>query len=513
LKSPADMKIIQIDITNACTKRCSNCTRFCGNHRKPFMMDFETFKKAVDSMEGFPGIVGVMGGEPTLHPEFEKFAEYFASKFGKGGVLENAREPVTDFNAHIVRDVFDIDNSNRRGLWSIMGKRYYEHYELIQETFGYQAINDHVSESEHAALLISRKELGIPDDEWIKMRDDCWIQNRWSASIHPKGAFFCEVAAALDATFDGPGGWPIEKGWWKRKPEDFKEQLQWCEMCAACLKVPSRNANAEIDDVSPAAYEKLVAIRSPKIKQKLINIVPVANPAGGTQDKVAGRKVESNTWYLPDGDQLLRIGPTNRSIYPKRFDAILLCEAPGQPGDFDAVRPTFDDVASLTRGEDLNDALTRVAFSDWCALTRPGAALPPDLVPRLREVVLNPGCLYYIPAGNAGEPRLILFNKLARSLRGHLPRPFPADGDLAKFMQHWPDKKRIVLRPDFDKPEEAGNVDAIDQLFEKIRSDYAWIAKALPPVAGERVLRLGRWAHATTKRVHRYLQRDAARRT
>jgi MoaA/NifB/PqqE/SkfB family radical SAM enzyme len=85
VKSPADMQIIQIDITNACTKKCSNCTRFCGNHRKPFMMDFDTFKRAVDSMEGFPGFVGIMGGEPTLHPQFEEFVRYFASRFGTGG--------------------------------------------------------------------------------------------------------------------------------------------------------------------------------------------------------------------------------------------------------------------------------------------------------------------------------------------------------------------------------------------------------------------------------------------
>ena len=42
MKSPQDMKIIQIDITNACTFNCSNCTRFCGQHPKPFFMDFET---------------------------------------------------------------------------------------------------------------------------------------------------------------------------------------------------------------------------------------------------------------------------------------------------------------------------------------------------------------------------------------------------------------------------------------------------------------------------------------
>ena len=62
MRSPADMQIIQIDITNACIHNCSNCTRFCGLHRKPFFMDFATFKKAVDSLAGYRGIVGVMGG-------------------------------------------------------------------------------------------------------------------------------------------------------------------------------------------------------------------------------------------------------------------------------------------------------------------------------------------------------------------------------------------------------------------------------------------------------------------
>ena len=32
--SPADMKIIQIEVTNSCIHHCSNCTRFCGLHEK-----------------------------------------------------------------------------------------------------------------------------------------------------------------------------------------------------------------------------------------------------------------------------------------------------------------------------------------------------------------------------------------------------------------------------------------------------------------------------------------------
>jgi hypothetical protein len=35
MKSPADMKVVQIDITYACDRACSNCTRFCGEYVKP----------------------------------------------------------------------------------------------------------------------------------------------------------------------------------------------------------------------------------------------------------------------------------------------------------------------------------------------------------------------------------------------------------------------------------------------------------------------------------------------
>ena len=83
MRSPMDMRIIQIDVTNACVHTCSNCSRMCGHHKKPFFMDFETFKKAVDSLDGFEGTVGIMGGEPTLHPEFERFTQYLSSKYPK----------------------------------------------------------------------------------------------------------------------------------------------------------------------------------------------------------------------------------------------------------------------------------------------------------------------------------------------------------------------------------------------------------------------------------------------
>ena len=46
-------------------------------------MEFETFCKAVDSVLDHPGLIGVMGGEPTLHPRFADMCRYLHEKLPK----------------------------------------------------------------------------------------------------------------------------------------------------------------------------------------------------------------------------------------------------------------------------------------------------------------------------------------------------------------------------------------------------------------------------------------------
>ena len=40
-------------------------------------MDLPTFRRAVDSLQGYPGLVGVMGGNPPDHPDFPALARYY----------------------------------------------------------------------------------------------------------------------------------------------------------------------------------------------------------------------------------------------------------------------------------------------------------------------------------------------------------------------------------------------------------------------------------------------------
>jgi hypothetical protein len=245
-------------------------------------MEFDLFKAAIDSLEDWvkdprypQGIVGFMGGEPLLHPQFAEFCEYALSK--------------------IPRD--------RLGLWSVFpttSKKFIGYREIICKTFANVLLNDHSREDIlHAPILVASEEVirktcdickgtgkddsdlhnhcpicdgkgTVPDLEEIFLRTErCWIQESWSAAVNPKGAWFCEVAAALSDLFDGPMGWDVKGNWWKATPKDFTAQREWaCTKCGAALPLARmRNSKNPADDVSPENLKRLEAIKSRKVKR------------------------------------------------------------------------------------------------------------------------------------------------------------------------------------------------------------------------------------------------------
>ncbi len=430
MKSPQDMRIIQIDITNACLYQCSNCTRFCGHHKKPFFMDFETFKRAVDSMKGYHGTIGVMGGEPTLHPEFERFTAYLASHVDKAYQKDHKSliAPQKDFIESILlenkenSEVYEYHTGAREtvtgaGLWSAMVPTYKKYYEIIQDTYKMQAVNDHGNIMYHSPILINRKDLGIPDEEWIKIRDNCWAQCIWSATITPKGAFFCEIAGALDMLFDGPGGWPIEEGWWERTPDEFGDQINWCEYCGIAIETFTRNANDWIDDVSDSMYRKLEEIQSPKLnKPDRINRVVIRNGVIEEKSKAGALEVRKDLFY----DNFSSRFNTDKSIlYPDGFQAIVetgihsMEEIQTWLRDYGACFDFICIISAITVETDANEAEKIAVVSadgHWghgflqayrrCSETKPiiylSDLLPlnPDVLDQFRTVVLNPGTMH-----------------------------------------------------------------------------------------------------------------------
>lgn len=438
MRSPADMGTIQIDITNACNMRCSNCTRFCGNHERVFFMDFDTFKRAVDSLDGFDGITGIIGGEPTLHPEFERFAGYLQEKFGEPSGYESLLYPQKDFIHGIRQREFASERMHKdaegmnfmkkygTGLWSNMSETYQKYYEVIQDTFSVQYLNDHLNPSYHQPGLFSRKDLGISDAEWFALRDKCWIQNTWSATITPKGAFFCEIAGALDMLFDGPGGWKVEPGWWKRKPEDFADQLHWCELCGFALegRTFTRDAQEEIDDVSPSVYEMLKKTGSPKLKSGHINLVKIQNGRIAMDSKPEDKRFVVGDRYIAKYED--RFQEKNSVLF--RMD---VCEV---------VIPDGEEF-----GHQMNDVLNDrimagqpLGKSAWILLKREDHVDVSELKEMIGKRVFNPGSLH-LGAGYA------FFCKNAISLRkiGYDRIKYMKSFD--EFVKAWMEKKIIRI--------------------------------------------------------------------
>ncbi len=236
---------IQIEITSACMNNCSNCTRLCGHYQKHWFMSLDEFRMAVDSLVGFDGKqgVGMMGGEPLLHPDFAEMAQYAASKL----------------------------TPEKVGLWSCFPESKAALGPLIADCFGTVFINDHSrGDVIHSPFLVSIEEMADPRDMWY-MIEHCWAWASWSASINPNGAYFCELAASMAMLFNDPEtAWPVEAGWWLRTPKDYREQMEkWCPKCGGALCGPAptqgRCSTEIVDDVSPGMLERLKTIGSPKI--------------------------------------------------------------------------------------------------------------------------------------------------------------------------------------------------------------------------------------------------------
>jgi hypothetical protein len=103
--------------------------------------------------------------------------------------------------------------------------------------------------------------------ELFAATERCWIQESWSASINPRGAWFCEVAGALSDMFNGPDGWKVEPGWWKRTTKDYAAQRDWaCRKCGAALPIArTRISQDPTDDISPSNLIRLQEIKSKKV--------------------------------------------------------------------------------------------------------------------------------------------------------------------------------------------------------------------------------------------------------
>lgn len=234
MKTPTEKSndTIQIIVTRTCDLfYCSNCTQLLPFRSDTTHMSPDVFRRALRSLDGWPGVRGMFGGNPCTHPQFEELCRIM---------------------------VEEVPDQRQRGIWT---NNFLSHGQVVRDTFyphGRFNLNAHANPdiaaemerwtpgkvirtsanraSWHSPVLIGYRDVGISDEDWPAIRKECDINRRWSAAIREHDgepmAYFCEVAAAMDGVTGENHGIPAVPGWWRWGIERFDEQVEKC--CGKC---------------------------------------------------------------------------------------------------------------------------------------------------------------------------------------------------------------------------------------------------------------------------------------
>ena len=248
--------VVQIDITSVCKKHCIYCTRHLGHVSMPnrYTMTLEDVERALDSLEGWPNVVGIMGGEPLLHPQFKEIVALAEKRIPKPRLqLWTSGLPNTTWeNPRKVPDIADH-----------FGHIHYNPHDATQ-----------LSVCRHQPLTIAIDE-AVPDKGIMwKLINDCWLPRLWAPSIVAAGAYFCEVAGPLDAIlYGGRHAWKVEPGWWKRPPEAFQEQVsKLCPHCGMCLPMERQHLVDNQEKFTPKLAKAFGEAGAIRLSEKSISI-------------------------------------------------------------------------------------------------------------------------------------------------------------------------------------------------------------------------------------------------
>ena len=220
-----------IDVTYYCGRKCVYCTR---NDRhmgkKRYHMGLDQFHLALDSYDGWTKPIGIIGGDPLLHPQLDRLCDIM-SRHPHEYMLFTSINPQTSKHKDILGFIFDLVH-------------YHPH------------TDDQESQFTHQPLTIAIKD-AVPDPNLRSLLiNDCWLQRRWCPTITTDGAFFCETGASI-AKLMGIKGWAVVPRWWKRNPDDFGYQKEICQMCGMAIPMQRQLMANHVEQISPSFLKML----------------------------------------------------------------------------------------------------------------------------------------------------------------------------------------------------------------------------------------------------------------
>lgn len=303
--------IIQIHITRACDQACFHCTQGSNLGGKPVIMSLDEFEQACNSVRDYWGVIGIFGGNPTMHPKFDVICDIMKGYIpwpqrglwcnnlrGHGAKCRQTFNPsVSNLNVHLDKAAYE--EFRRDWPEAVMVKGQDE---------------DSIHSSPWVAMS-DLDELPFPDGSRrdnteanrFELIGKCDINQFWSAIygvVPGRGLrfFFCEIAyaqAALHAdnpNWRGTGkpmpdtGLEAMPGVWREAVESFENQIR--THCHACGIPLNRKGQKAIGGEREEFTKTHEWIARPKVRDRPVHIM------GGNEN--AGPLVPLVVNYLPD---------------------------------------------------------------------------------------------------------------------------------------------------------------------------------------------------------------------
>lgn len=291
--------VIQIHVTRACDNACYNCTQGSNLGGRTEFITLDNFEKAVQSLKGYFGVVGVFGGNPALHPQFPQLCEILAKHIpweqrglwcnnpnGHGKVMQATFNPaVSNLNVHL-----------SQSAWDEFKRDWPESQPCGLKT-----------DSRHSPCYVAMKDIGIPEGERWELISKCDINQHWSAMMGQfRGeirAWFCEIAGAQAMLHQHEPDYPdtgmshlphlfqgtnlrgeyteFEKQWWELPMGFFDTQVRkHCHDCGVPLKghgelamIPDEVGLEQVSETHKGIYKS-------KRKGRRIELVTVREQLG-----------------------------------------------------------------------------------------------------------------------------------------------------------------------------------------------------------------------------------------
>jgi len=263
--------IIQIWVTRACDRACNYCTQGSNlkhGPREAMFITLENYEKAVRSLKNYFGVVGMFGGNPALHPQFEELCKILVKHipYKQRGIWCN--HPLG--KGKIMADTFNPIHSNL----NVHGNK--DAYDEFQRTWK-TSLPVGLKPSTHSPVYGTPP---IEEEERWEYISNCDINQHWSAMIGQfRGqtrAWFCEIAGSQAMLNQHKPDYPdtgleVTEDWWTKPIIEYSNQIN--HHCLSCL-VPLRAKGLLDNSMEPEKITpEVVDIYIPKKKDKKVEVV------------------------------------------------------------------------------------------------------------------------------------------------------------------------------------------------------------------------------------------------